>query len=72
MTNDAVDLFTLASKDNDSWAQLTLGMLYLSAKGVRKDPKKAVGFIKKSADNKNALGQMVMGMMSFSGVAPIV
>ena len=57
---EAVRWYRSAAEKNDPDSQFVLGMLYLEGKGVRKDTKEGITWLRVSADNGNENAREVL------------
>jgi len=63
----AAKFFRKAAEQGDAQAQLKLGMLYATGRGVPLDDKQAVSWYLKAAEKKNAEAQFYLGVRYANG-----
>lgn len=63
----AAKFFRNAAEQGDAQAQLKLGMLYATGRGVSLDDQQAVSWYQKAAEKKNAEGQFYLGVRYANG-----
>lgn len=66
--SEAVKWLSKAAEQNDAYAQLALGTLYLGGQGVAQDEKKAAELLHKAAEQELASAQNLLGGMYSNGV----
>lgn len=66
-TTKAATWFKIAAEQNNAFAQLTLGRMYLQG-SVKQDPVKAYNWILKAAEQNNADAQITLGEMYAAGI----
>jgi len=65
---EAIETVKTKAEDGDSESQLYLGLMFVSGMGVKEDPLAAVNWLRKSAEQGNALAQFYFGGCYLDGV----
>lgn len=63
----AAECFRKAAEQGNDESQNSLGELYITGRGVPRDPVQAMMWFRKAADQKNADAQFNLGLMYFEG-----
>ena len=63
----SIGLFRPLADQGDAWAQIMLGIMYVSGQGVPKDAAQAAKWFRLAADQGDAMAQTSLGTMYASG-----
>src|SRR5262249_44968028 len=64
----AMKLLAPMAEDGNTFAEFTIGKMYLNGEGVAKDPKKGAVYIQRAADKGLAVAQFHMGRIYLEGI----
>lgn len=63
----AFDVFNAMASTGDEHAQFVVGYCYYDARGVKRDYKEAMSFLKRAADQGHVVAKMMIGVLYLSG-----